>query len=217
MADHFVTSTDGVRIAVHEYGDPDGPVLVAVHGYPDNHRVWDGIARELRSVEDEMRSGRHEDAILLAERLALGAVGEDDGIAPACPRGDGRPLAADGEPGTAATEQPGGLEDGRQRVPLGEARDGSEAPEVVGERLGTRREVGAGEQASGHQRVPRPACAGPALTSARMARGEAGIVRRKASAATTDPIATASTSSIQGAVASLPAVIECRTASGQPA
>lgn len=47
MADHFATSTDGVRIAVHEHGDPAGPVLVAVHGFPDNHHVWDGVAREL--------------------------------------------------------------------------------------------------------------------------------------------------------------------------
>ena len=43
----FVTSADGTRIAVHESGNPDGPVLVAVHGYPDNHHVWDGVAAEL--------------------------------------------------------------------------------------------------------------------------------------------------------------------------
>ncbi len=43
----FVTSTDGVRIAVHEAGNADGPVLVAVHGYPDNHAVWDGVAASL--------------------------------------------------------------------------------------------------------------------------------------------------------------------------
>jgi pimeloyl-ACP methyl ester carboxylesterase len=43
----FVTSTDGVRLAVHVSGKPDGPVLVAVHGFPDNHSVWDGVAAEL--------------------------------------------------------------------------------------------------------------------------------------------------------------------------
>ncbi|MCX6396259.1 MAG: alpha/beta fold hydrolase [Propionibacteriales bacterium] len=42
-----VTSADGTRIAVFESGNPKGPVLVAVHGYPDNHTVWDGIAGEL--------------------------------------------------------------------------------------------------------------------------------------------------------------------------
>lgn len=38
-----VTSTDGVRLAVYETGDPEAPTVVAVHGYPDNHHVWDGV------------------------------------------------------------------------------------------------------------------------------------------------------------------------------
>lgn len=42
-----VTSADGTRLAVFESGNPDGPVLVAVHGFPDNHTVWDGVADEL--------------------------------------------------------------------------------------------------------------------------------------------------------------------------
>ena len=42
-----VTSADGTRLAVFESGNPAGPVVVAVHGYPDNHTVWDGIATEL--------------------------------------------------------------------------------------------------------------------------------------------------------------------------
>ncbi|RNL63321.1 alpha/beta fold hydrolase [Nocardioides marmoriginsengisoli] len=42
-----VQSADGTRLAVFESGNPEGPVLVAVHGYPDNHTVWDGIAAEL--------------------------------------------------------------------------------------------------------------------------------------------------------------------------
>jgi len=42
-----VVSTDGVALAVHQSGRPDGPVVVAVHGYPDNHHVWDGVAARL--------------------------------------------------------------------------------------------------------------------------------------------------------------------------
>lgn len=42
-----VRSADGTEIAVYESGNPDGPVLVAVHGYPDNHTVWDPIAAEI--------------------------------------------------------------------------------------------------------------------------------------------------------------------------
>jgi pimeloyl-ACP methyl ester carboxylesterase len=38
-----VTSTDGVTLAVYEYGDPQAPAVIAVHGYPDDHHVWDGV------------------------------------------------------------------------------------------------------------------------------------------------------------------------------
>jgi len=43
----YVTSADGTRLAVFESGNPEGPVVVAVHGYPDNHSVWHGVAAEL--------------------------------------------------------------------------------------------------------------------------------------------------------------------------
>jgi pimeloyl-ACP methyl ester carboxylesterase len=36
-------SGDGTPIAVFERGDPGAPVVVAVHGYPDNHHVWDAV------------------------------------------------------------------------------------------------------------------------------------------------------------------------------
>jgi pimeloyl-ACP methyl ester carboxylesterase len=39
----MITSTDGVRLAVQESGDPANPTLVAIHGYPDNHTIWDGL------------------------------------------------------------------------------------------------------------------------------------------------------------------------------
>lgn len=44
-----VTASDGVTLAVHAYTeiDPRRPTLLAVHGYPDNHHVWDGVATEL--------------------------------------------------------------------------------------------------------------------------------------------------------------------------
>lgn len=50
MSPRFVKSADGTRLAVFESGPAGGPVLVAVHGYPDNHTVWDGIAAELGDV-----------------------------------------------------------------------------------------------------------------------------------------------------------------------
>lgn len=39
----MITSTDGVRLAVQEQGDRANPTLVAIHGYPDNHTLWDGL------------------------------------------------------------------------------------------------------------------------------------------------------------------------------
>jgi NAD(P)-dependent dehydrogenase (short-subunit alcohol dehydrogenase family)/pimeloyl-ACP methyl ester carboxylesterase len=43
ITERFVDSTDGVRIAVYEQGNPSGPPLVLVHGWPDSHVVWDGV------------------------------------------------------------------------------------------------------------------------------------------------------------------------------
>jgi pimeloyl-ACP methyl ester carboxylesterase len=43
ISERFVDSTDGVRIAVYEQGNPDGPTLVLVHGWPDSHVLWDGV------------------------------------------------------------------------------------------------------------------------------------------------------------------------------
>ncbi|MGH4007285.1 MAG: SDR family oxidoreductase [Pseudonocardiaceae bacterium] len=42
-----VTSTDGVRLRVHESGRVGAPTVVCVHGYPDDHTLWAGVAAEL--------------------------------------------------------------------------------------------------------------------------------------------------------------------------
>jgi NAD(P)-dependent dehydrogenase (short-subunit alcohol dehydrogenase family)/pimeloyl-ACP methyl ester carboxylesterase len=44
LTERFVDSSGGVRIAVYEQGNPDGPTVVLVHGWPDSHVVWDGVA-----------------------------------------------------------------------------------------------------------------------------------------------------------------------------
>lgn len=43
---HWVTSGDVIIHAVAE-GDPDATPLVLVHGYPDNHHVWDKVTETL--------------------------------------------------------------------------------------------------------------------------------------------------------------------------
>ncbi|GBE64807.1 putative oxidoreductase EphD [Mycobacterium sp. MFM001] len=40
----FVESVDDVRLAVYEEGNADGPAVVLVHGWPDSHVLWDGVA-----------------------------------------------------------------------------------------------------------------------------------------------------------------------------
>ncbi|OBK47318.1 SDR family oxidoreductase [Mycobacterium kubicae] len=46
---NIITASDGVNLAVHRYADidPQRPTILAVHGYPDNHHVWDGVAERL--------------------------------------------------------------------------------------------------------------------------------------------------------------------------
>jgi len=44
-----VTASDGVTLAVHAYTEINRqrPTVLAIHGYPDNHHLWDGVAAEL--------------------------------------------------------------------------------------------------------------------------------------------------------------------------
>lgn len=44
---HQVTCTDGVPLAVFSYGDETLPPLVLVHGYPDQHQVWERVIAHL--------------------------------------------------------------------------------------------------------------------------------------------------------------------------
>jgi len=43
VTERFVDSGDGVLIATYEQGNPDGPTLVMVHGWPNSHVMWDGV------------------------------------------------------------------------------------------------------------------------------------------------------------------------------
>jgi pimeloyl-ACP methyl ester carboxylesterase len=42
-----VRTDDGLDLAVHERGPEGAPTVVFVHGFPDDHTVWDGVARIL--------------------------------------------------------------------------------------------------------------------------------------------------------------------------
>jgi pimeloyl-ACP methyl ester carboxylesterase len=49
QAGFVVTASDGVPLAVHAYSEIDKrrPTILAIHGYPDSHRLWDVIAAQL--------------------------------------------------------------------------------------------------------------------------------------------------------------------------
>lgn len=38
-----MTTSDNYRLAVFEHGDPANPTVLCVHGFPDDHRLWDGV------------------------------------------------------------------------------------------------------------------------------------------------------------------------------
>jgi short-subunit dehydrogenase/pimeloyl-ACP methyl ester carboxylesterase len=52
-----ITASDGVTLSIHRYTeiDPARPTILAIHGWPDNHHLWDGVAREF----DERHTGRY--------------------------------------------------------------------------------------------------------------------------------------------------------------
>ncbi|MFE7723336.1 alpha/beta fold hydrolase [Nocardia rhizosphaerihabitans] len=43
-------ASDGVRLAVRERGNPALPTVLCVHGFPDDHSVWDGVVGELAAT-----------------------------------------------------------------------------------------------------------------------------------------------------------------------
>lgn len=47
MLTTFQLDVGGVSLAVYTQGSADNPPLLLVHGYPDDHRVWDSVAQEL--------------------------------------------------------------------------------------------------------------------------------------------------------------------------
>lgn len=79
---------------MHESGRPDGPVLVAVHGFPDNHAVWDGIAAELgeqfRVVTYDVRGAGDSDKPTGRAAYRIQQLGDDllavlDAVSPDAP------------------------------------------------------------------------------------------------------------------------------------
>lgn len=88
-----VIASDGVSLAVHAYTeiDPRRPTVLAIHGYPDNYRVWDGVAGELadrfnvvaydvRGAGESSRPARRADYVLPQLVSDVGAVIDSLGV-----------------------------------------------------------------------------------------------------------------------------------------
>ena len=87
----FVDSGDGVQIAVYEEGNPTGPTVVLVHGWPDSHVLWDGVAPLLadrfRIVRYDNRGSGHTSAPKPASAYTMSCYADDfaavvDAVAP---------------------------------------------------------------------------------------------------------------------------------------
>ena len=73
---HVITSAD-VRLYAETRGNPEQPAMILVHGYPDNHTVWQPLAEQLADeffviVYDVRGAGQSDKPRRLADyRLAL--------------------------------------------------------------------------------------------------------------------------------------------------
>ncbi|MGQ0482853.1 MAG: alpha/beta fold hydrolase [Pseudonocardia sp.] len=88
----ILVTSDGIRLAVRERGDPRSPTVLCVHGFPDDHTVWDGIAAEIgpafHVVSYDVRGSGSSDAPRRVRDYRLYRLAEDtlqviDAVAPA--------------------------------------------------------------------------------------------------------------------------------------
>lgn len=76
-----VVERDGVDLAVFEGGNPDGPTIVMVHGWPDTHRLWAGVvellADDFRVVAYDTRGQGESPTDLPDAAFALSELADD--------------------------------------------------------------------------------------------------------------------------------------------
>lgn len=75
------TSADGTRLAVYDYGDLTAPVLLCIHGYPDNAALWGPVAEllsdDFRVVTYDVRGAGESDHPSSTSAYSLNRLQED--------------------------------------------------------------------------------------------------------------------------------------------
>ncbi|MET9273414.1 alpha/beta fold hydrolase [Kribbella sp. NPDC003557] len=75
------TSHDGTRLAIYDYGNPGAPVLICVHGYPDNAALWGPVAElladDFQVITYDVRGAGESDQPSRTSAYALDRLQED--------------------------------------------------------------------------------------------------------------------------------------------
>ncbi|NIK59735.1 alpha/beta fold hydrolase [Kribbella shirazensis] len=76
-----VASADGTRLAVYDYGNPTAPLLICVHGYPDNASLWAPVAelltKDFRVITYDVRGAGESDHPSSTSAYTLDRLQED--------------------------------------------------------------------------------------------------------------------------------------------
>ena len=76
---HTVTGGGGVQLHVREWGDPEGPPILLIHGWSQNHLCWakqyeSALRDEFRIVAYDLRGHGMSDAPLEPEHYTDGSA-----------------------------------------------------------------------------------------------------------------------------------------------
>lgn len=82
MTKHIITGGGGLKLAVHEFGDPSGPEILFIHGWSQHHLCWTkqiaGLAGDFRLLCMDLRGHGASDAPVGKDHYTDGALWAED-------------------------------------------------------------------------------------------------------------------------------------------